>query len=226
MSDWDNAVDEFVGFWGRLGDYTIHPDDRAVMQGRKGFETRLVPLPFLGPLCHARSYVLFLNPGLDDREVGYERDRADFTAYLQENLKGEKGYPYLQPQFAGHPGEAWARMTFGADVADLISDMVCIIQLVPYHSESGDVARSVAKRLPSTAAAHKFVHTALLPRVRESHTSLVVARGIDVWKITDEIDDRLVVYRNSECRRAYQTKNSRGGKLLRRRLSEMRFLVS
>lgn len=212
---WSRSVDDLIAFWSRLGDAHVHPDD-AQWVTAAGFAVDLHPVPWAGSLGGAKTYFLFLNPGLSaDDQV--EEARPAFKAALRTNLAGDRPYLYLQEKHATHPGHRWARQTFGPDITEAAAAHICMLQLVPYHSEKGAVASKVAPTLPSSLAIRRFVHEAVLPRVRAGKAGLVVARSARLWGVTEE-EPSVVVYGGAEPRRAFQTRGSRGGKLLRHML--------
>ncbi|MET7245161.1 hypothetical protein ABZT49_17550 [Methylobacterium sp. EM32] len=212
---WSAAVDDAVAFWSRLGDANVHPDDVGHVPA-EGFALDLHPVPWAGNLCAAKAYFLFLNPGLSPDDP-VEEARPAFKAALRANLLGDRPYPYLLKEHATHPGFRWARQTFGPDIVEAHAHHICMLQLVPYHSQKGVVAIRAAPKLPSSLMIRGFVRDALLPRVRAGSASLVVARSARLWDVFTE-ETRVVVYGGAEPRRAFQTAGSRGGKLLREAL--------
>jgi hypothetical protein len=132
-------------------------------------------------------------------------------------LRGSGPYLYLLSRFADHPGSIWARRLFGPDIVEADAESICVIQLVPYHACSGKPASAVAPRLPSSRYAVRFLHGWLLPRARAGKIGLVVARATAEWGIDDrDEEESVVVYRGSERRGALQTRNTRGGQLIRK----------
>lgn len=210
-------ADDLIAYWSLLGTASVHPDDRAHIDGGQ-FATTLAPVPWAGPLKTAKAYLLFLNPGLSTADESYETDNAAFSRTLDANLRqGTQPYFYLREDFSDHSGHAWARATFGPDIGENRADRFCVVQLVPYHSKEGAIARRIAPRLPSSNAVRRFVGDWLVPRARAGEIGLIVARSARLWKIDAAAEtDTLIVYRGWECRRALQTANTRGGRLLRK----------
>jgi hypothetical protein len=170
-------------------------------------------------LKEARTYFLFLNPGLAPNDLAYERENLEFANILRENLGGSGRYFYLLETFSDHPGYHWASRIFGADIRERHTDCFCVLQLVPYHSTAGNPARAVAHRLDSTRAIKAFARNSLIPRARKGEIGVVVARSSKLWGVDDEMEgDDLIIYRGGECRGAFQTQRTRGGQLMRRRL--------
>ena len=209
------TADDLIAYWSQMKIGTVHPDDNRYISAEK-FATRLCPIPWAGPLKDAKVYLLFLNPGLSPEDFAYESANTDFSAVLRANIsEGSQPYFYLLDRFSDHPGHRWARTTFGSDIQEGQAKHLCIVQLVPYHSEDGACARSIASGLPSSTAARQFVRDTLVPQARAGQIGLVVARSSKLWQIEGE-DDCLVIYRGAECRRAFQTVGTRGGQLLRK----------
>jgi hypothetical protein len=180
------------------------------------FATQLYPVPWAGPIKSASVYFLFLNPGLSSDDFAYEKDNPDFSEILRANVRdGLQPYFYLLDKFSTHPGYKWASTTFGSDIRERHTGRFCVVQLVPYHSKDGAHARRIATALPSSMAIQQFVRDTLVPKARAGEIGLVVARSAQLWQIQRE-DDFLVIYRGGECRRAFQTIGTRGGKLLRK----------
>ncbi|WP_082478987.1 ADP-ribosylglycohydrolase family protein [Methylobacterium sp. Leaf102] len=214
---WQRSVNELVGFWSRLGDAHVHPDDLGhVGDGDGDFALDLHPVPWAGSLRDAKVHILFLNPGLSPDDA-VEEARPAFKAALRANLRGDRPYPYLLTEHATHPGFRWARRTFGPDIVEADAPDICVLQLVPYHSKEGAVATRAARGLPSSGMIRRFVRDGILPRVRAGAGALIVARSAKLWGVTTE-EPRVVVYAGAEPRRAFQTAGSRGGKLLREML--------
>ncbi len=211
------TTDELISFWSDLGSNNVHPSDDPTLLAQSGFETRLIPLPWNGPIRTARAFVAFLNPGLDDMDVPYEAENDDFRRTLRENLKGNSPYVYFDPAYLNHPGAKWARDTFGPDWPSSYADRICILQLVAYHSSGSAAPHGLYKKLQSTANMTNWIKGTLLKRVRSGEALLVIGRGASRFDLEDEPEtDNFIRYRNPEFRRAHMTKKTRGGDALRR----------
>lgn len=216
LSEGPVTADDIVDFWSSVEGPGVHPADGDTLPA-ESFATQLYPLPWIGRIRDAKAYVLLLNPGLSPEDERYETERSDFRNTLHRNLRGEADYVYLMPEFDDHPGHRWAYTTFGPDISERDRDRICVLQLVPYHSANGAAARRIAPTLPSSIAMQRFVRDTLLPRAMAGEVALVVARSQKLWGVTDaEETGAVVIYRGWECRRAFQTAESRGGKVIRR----------
>lgn len=195
----------------------VHADDKAHLR-RDQFQTQLYPVPWAGPILSADVFLLFLNPGYVSREDEYEK-QPELARLLRDNLKGDQPYFYLLEEFRNHPGYDWARRTFGEGIKEHLS-RICVLQLVAYHSTDGSAARKMATSLPSSKKMIKFVQNSLLASARSGKVGLVVARSSNLWGL-DLVNEgkNIVIYRGGECRRAYQTPASRGGKLIQQILT-------
>lgn len=217
------GADKLIGFWSELKrDEThsqrriIHPQDTKYLdQKPKDFETELVPIPWSGSLRTAKVFVLLLNPGLSPGDIPYEEEHPEFVNELWQNLQGSSPYIYLRKLFRNHPGGGWARSHFGDDITEEDGSKFCVLQLVPYHSPSGNVATKAAKKLPSSQAMKSFVDTL----VRDCRP-LIVVRGARAFGLHDRADtDTLIVLKGGEPRFANLRKNSKAGRFLRKALT-------
>jgi hypothetical protein len=176
----------------------------------------LLPVPYLGDLQRANIFVLMLNPGFTDADY-VEEANPDVVAALQASLRQEfaaDGYPfwYLDPRFHRHPGHVyWRSRLNDVGAHKLLSHRVAVIQRFPYHSVKFGHS-SIAKNLPSSLAATRFVRSIILPRVKRQEALLIVARAATAFGFSacDEAAN-LIVYGHSESHGGWLTSNSRGG---------------
>src|SRR5205085_11945929 len=92
------TAEDLIAFWSKLEtENRIHPDDADHLG--EGFQLKLIPQPWVGPLRHAQVFMLFLNPGFDGGEIEYEQHRPDFREALRANLRGQEPYFFLDPRF-------------------------------------------------------------------------------------------------------------------------------
>ena len=209
------TTDEFIAFWAKLGDGIVHPDDDQALLERSGFEARLIPLPWNGPIKTAKAFVAFLNPGVHPEDISREKSNDQFRQRLRQNLKGESKYVYFEPDYSDHPGAAWAHRTFGANWSHGDRDRVCIIQLVAYHSQDCRAPYKAYKTLMSTLKMKLWIRHDLLPRVRSGNAVLVVGRGARGFEVESEPNTcNFVRYEGGKCRSASMRQNTRGGKAL------------
>jgi hypothetical protein len=214
------TTDDLLEFWRLTKGNTVHPADEPYLKSPRGLDLTLIPQPWAGPLATADIFVLHLNPGLDGAERDYEQANPAFRQALIGTLEGRSRYLFLDPRFAEHPGHGWALDTLGRDVTFDDTDRICMVQAVPYHSKTGADAYRVAHKLASTTIMRRWVTSTLLQRAIAGEVSVVIARAATLYGLANTLENpNLVIYRFPEVRRARVTSSTRGGVLLRRRLS-------
>ncbi len=214
------TTSDLLEFWRLAEGKTVHPSDEPYLASPKGLDLTLIPQPWAGPIATADIFVLHLNPGLDGPERQYEQTNPEFRQALWESLRGTSKYVFLDPRFSQHPGHRWAVETLGLDVSFDDTDRICMVQAVPYHSRTNADAYRVAKKLSSTSIVSRWASSTLLQRAIAGEVSLIVARAARLYGFANIPENsNLVIYRFPEVRRARVTDNTRGGRLLRQRLS-------
>ncbi len=207
-----------VAFWGELGAARVHPADSAFL-GRGKFETSLLPQPWVGPLKLADIFILQLNPGLDGAEIAFETSRADFREALSSNLSGTAENLFLDARFQGHPGAKWVRRILGANATPSAGSRVCMVELVPYHSVSGSVARAASAYLPSSAMIRSWVHRELVPRAMDGEILLIAPRSAALWGFDyGKTANGIIAYTRGQARSASLTPQTLGGVSISARL--------
>jgi hypothetical protein len=167
---------------------------------QKPLHTALFPQPFIGNPESARVILLMLNPGLGPMdyysELSDNRD-ASYIEALQKNLRGDiDDHPFffLNPLFRWHPGaEYWHRrlgwlidafVSRGLKPDEsrrLVSQNVCCIQSLPYHSSDFAGLRSLLKSLPSV----KLAHDAARELASDANRLTIVMRNVDFWNLPE-----------------------------------------
>ena len=208
-------ADELVAYWSKVRSGNIHPDDRELVDVRT-FSLDQIPVPWAGPLKNAKVFVLMLNPVFTKNDKEYELANSDLRKALRSNFSGLLPCFSFQQLFSDYHGHAWARATYGSDIIERYADSICQINLVAYHSATGDPAKKISANLPTSIAVQSFVHKTLIPGALAGDIGLVVARSSRCWGIstTDE-SENIVVYQGWENRRALLTEKTRGGQLIR-----------
>jgi hypothetical protein len=137
----------------------------------------------------------------------------------------------LDPRFSWHGGFGWwhgklARVieqlalswqTAFADARARLGRQLASIELVAYHSEGFSNAGGLAKKLPSAKLAVEFVNEVVLPKVRDGHAIVIVARKAKVWGLKQK--PGVIVYDRGEARSAHLGPNSRGGQAILQHLA-------
>jgi hypothetical protein len=201
----------------------------------KKFHVGLLPRPYTGNLRTARVFILMLNAGLHPGDYFGEEHFPEFRRAVRRNLiqelKGEQ-FPMflLNPQFAWHPGfQYWSRKFHDLleaymhqhgksffEALQFLSQQICVLQLVPYHSRSFRLPTSKYLRLPSTLAIKQFVQTILSKEAHSGRVLLVVARKPREWNVRE--GKNVVHYRGAATRAAHLSMRSSGGKAIARYL--------
>lgn len=199
------------------------PGDRRLHLG-------LLPMPFVGDLRRATTYLLLLNPGLSPTDYYGEYEVPAYRDALVRNLKQDHvasaPFLFLDPQFAWHSGFQWWHRKLAGVITHLsevwkvpfaearrrVASKTAAIEMVPYHSSAfKDVGRWV-RDLPSARAARAFVHETVLPRVRAGQATVIVTRQAKQWGIAEE--PGVVVYSGADAQGAHLTPQSRGGRAI------------
>lgn len=209
-------ANELIEYWSKIKSTNIHPDDRGLIDPN-AFCLDQIPVPWAGPLKNAKVFTLLLNPVYTDNDKQYELANSALRKALRANFSGLVPCFSFQKTFGDYHGHHWARDTYGNDIVDSHANSICQVNLVAYHSATGDVAKKLSSRLPTSLFVQRFVRESLVPRARAGEIGLVVARSSRNWGIgIAEASHNIVVYAGWENRRARQTKNTRGGQLIRR----------
>lgn len=163
--------------------------------------TGLVPLPFVGDVRNAKVVFLLLNPGLSATDYYAEYQVPGFRHCLLANLRqdfSDTEYPFfpLDPEFAWHSGNAfWQRklkhvqlklsVATGrkpADVRKFLSQKICAIEMLPYHSVSMGIPVEKLKKFPSSKLACAAV-SGLVEQARSGDRMLVAMRQVNSWGV-------------------------------------------
>lgn len=196
----------------------------------------LLPIPYVGNLQRASVFILTLNPGLSPIDYYCQQHNKPFTEALIRNLCQENAddpYPFifLNPRFSWHSGfDYWhGRLR---DIAQMVArkknkdhrsglqylaQKVCVLELVPYHSRSFGLSRSILDSLESVRLMVDYVREVVVPRAQSGEVAVVVTRKAHYWGLTED-GQNVVIYQRSETRGAHLSLNSRGGELIARHL--------
>jgi hypothetical protein len=150
---------------------------------------------------------------------------------LDQDLDGES-YPMflLNPQFAWHPGfKYWTQKFQGhleaymnngrksyREALAFLSQRVCVLQLVAYHSRMFRFSRRKRQKLPSAQAMRRFVQEELTGEARKGAVLLVVTRKANEWNLPR--GKHIVQYHGAATRAAHLSLKTAGGKAIARHL--------
>ncbi len=176
-------------FWSRLPEgETVHPDDRAVLEGGPhGFHFDLPPAAVLGPLRTAPVILCYGNPGHEQHNAELVREPSR-NAQLARQIEGVDPYPVWMPGWGEALAARCRQMGLGARGArehrgNLQCRAVCLG--APRCGRDCDRAR-----LPSAAVARAYLHEVLVPRARKEEIFLVVVRSHVLWGAVELEDSR------------------------------------
>jgi hypothetical protein len=190
----------------------------------------LVPRPFNGRIDSAPIVLLCLNPGLSPVDY-FAEYRWGLRELLMANLRGRPVMPWFDPDYSWHPGFRYWQTRFGRTV-DVLADRfqrsrletlhflqkkIAILQLVPYHSASFGLPRSLWEKLHSVQLARSFVADHLIPRARAGEALVVCLRASKKWGVQKKRG--VIVYDTpGAVRGAYLHPGTEGGEAIRKRL--------
>lgn len=170
---------DIFAFWeGVPGDARTHPDDKAVLdRAEHGFDTRCLPASYAGPLRTARVVLLYLSPGLAQRDI----DEADDAAAHARYLRRREGYAPLDGPDDHREGWQWwsARTRRFGNWHDL-RDKVAFLNISPYHSATFKDYHMLAA-LPSCRASLSWAQSVLFPQANDGERVVVCLRSAQWW---------------------------------------------
>jgi hypothetical protein len=176
-------------FWSRLAEgATVHPDDRAVLEGGPhGFHFDLPPTPVLGSLRTAPVVLCYGNSVHQELDAAEARNHSH-RARLAWQVDGVDPYPTWMPSWSDLLAARCRQMALGLDE---LARAVAILNVVPYASERlGVNETAIARHLASSAVARRYLHEVLVPRARSEEIFLVVVRSHVLWGAVGLEDSR------------------------------------
>jgi hypothetical protein len=190
----------------------------------------LLPRPYSGRLATAKIFLLMLNPGLQPLDYYAEEKRfvrRSIVRDIHQKLRGKYPFPSLNPKMSWLGGARYWRPRLRDHIVSLmrgkssyqdasseLSKLICVLQLVPYHSPSFGTPNRIVKKLKSTELMKQFVHHVVLPEAKRGKALVIVTRKAKNWGIRSA--KNVIVYKGSESRAGYLSKRSRGGKAIQK----------
>jgi len=159
----------------------------------------LFPQPFVGNIRQASVYLLFGNPGLSPQDYIDELDTPKYRAHCIANLAGQVGhfgplhqdalhtgaYKYWSSTFSRLIKETGEKLELSvAEARAWVLSQVATIEAGAYHSPKFPV--DVFDKLPSTKAAHDFVHGYVMGRLGRGECVVFVWRQARLWKLDEQ----------------------------------------
>lgn len=197
------------------------------------FHFGLLPIPFSGNLENASVYILLLNPGFSPVDYYSESNIKEFrdsrlSTLHQRNQNSDYPFHALNPKFSWHSGANYWNKRFHdlilriadfkevgyQDAAKYLSNNIASLELVPYHSgKFPKISRKMINQFKSVQLIKDYVHDVLVPKAHSGDCLIIVTRGNKYWNLKKK-KGNIVIYADSECRRANLNLQSRGGKAI------------
>jgi len=188
----------------------------------------LLPEPFSGDLFNAKIYILFLNPGYTNSNYFEESDiNNDFKNNIIKTIRQEfdkdEEYPlfWLNPNYLWTAGGQWVEKKFKPllqylvneksyeyiEALKLISKKVCILELVPYHSQSFGLTKKELE-IESVEIMRNFVKNTLVEKAKKDEICIIQTRSINEWNLKLPKHENIIIYDKGQRRSASLSKTS------------------
>ena len=176
---------DIFDFWKDVpADAKMHPADALVFTRLKteadcghGFNLNCLPAPFAGPLRTAPVVLLYLSPGLEERDI----QEADCPEAQQRQATQRQGRTPL-PGKEEYPSawKWWASRTQRFGDLNHYRDKIAFLNIGAYHSvDFQDYAMLSA--LPSCRASIDWAQTVLFPQGESGQRVIVCLRSASLW---------------------------------------------
>jgi hypothetical protein len=197
-------MDDIFSFWSGLSEEEarIHPRDKNVLSRvNNPFEHSCFAEPFRGRLKTAPVVLLFLSPGLHDRDLSISSQEHAYYSRQRE------GHCDLPTEHEHQTARIWATKIvkqFGVDY-ETARSKIAVLNISPYRSKEFDDWHLLAA-LPSARVTLGWAQTVLFPEAEEGKRIVVCLRSSAYWGLgpTPKFGKSL-----------YAPKCTRGGMMLR-----------
>ena len=193
-----SAIEKLIDHWRKLDlkvPLRIHPADQTLMDHVQGFDTGLVPYPYVGDIRAADVLVLMLNSNIGPTDAKQEAEPY-FADRLRGNLKQDLGdceHPMLSldPRLRGTGTYEYYNKRNGLtklvtelakrsgaterDARRELARRLAVVQLCPYRSTSGVPQALLGNALASVRLARMAITEALKSKL------VVVPRSARCW---------------------------------------------
>ncbi|MCP1998632.1 hypothetical protein [Nitrobacter winogradskyi] len=156
----------------------VHPEDRPFFDSNKHrLCLSCLPVPYYGPLKTAKIVLLYLNPGLTQRDIVAASDPTEQDFFWRQR----QGYEYLRDQEGRKEKSWWFLRTkyFGLET-EFIRKNLAVVQLCAYHSQSFK-DWSLLTKLPSCKVAFEWTQNFLIPQAKRGERIVVCLRSPKYW---------------------------------------------
>lgn len=171
-------VIDIFDFWSHVApDAHEHPDDRAVLDRvpKHGFNLKLLPGCFMGPLRTAPVVLLFLSPGQSDDD----EPTPALKIWHAENRAGNE--PLISAETHKSAHHWWTQRTkcFG-ESQEVISRNVAVLNIGAYHSKDF-TDHGLLAALPSSRVALDWAQSVLFPQAEAGERVVICLRAARYW---------------------------------------------
>jgi hypothetical protein len=172
-------MDDIFSFWSGLSDEEarIHPCDKNVLSRvNNPFEHSCFAEPFRGRLKTAPVGLLFLSPGLHDRDFSASSQQHEYYSRQRE------GHCDLPTEHEHQTARIWATKVvkqFEIDY-ETARPKIAVLNISPYRSKKFD-AWNLLAALPSSRVTLSWAQTVLFPEAEEGKRIVVCLRSSAYW---------------------------------------------
>jgi hypothetical protein len=178
------SMDDIFNFWDGLSgdDARIHPADRKVLTRVKhSFELGCFAEPFRGPLKTAPVVLLFLAPGLHERDLPHS---PEAPAFYDRQRAGRCDLPNEEEHKTARDWAIQVIKQFGVDYESARSKFA-FLNIAPYRSKYFHDWNMLAA-LPSARVALEWAQIVLFQEAEAGTRTVVCLRSRRYWGLTKE----------------------------------------
>jgi hypothetical protein len=173
-------MNDIFKFWGQIAPQErIHPADAPIfarLKGQHAFDLRCLPLNFSGPLRTARVVLLYLSPGLSERDARVAKSVTTQRFYVEQRT----GRAPL-PNDPDHLGHEWRkrRLAFLGPWQNALGK-IALMNIGAYHSKNF-TDHDVLATLPSSRIALDWAQNVLFPEAEAGKRVVICMRAAKYW---------------------------------------------
>lgn len=173
--------DSLIKYWSRLGPSDrIHPDDRVVWDRLAPTFSPCLPTPYYGRIADAPVVLLFLSPGLSDRDLPEAEDPDAQRRYMRIRAGQE---PLATAESWKDLWDWWTPRTRIFGPPEELRHRVAVLNVSAYKSKDFDDHAALAA-LPSCRATIEWAQRVLFPEAEAGRRVVVCLRASRWWGLT------------------------------------------
>ena len=188
-------------FWKDVGPAEfVHPADHSVLlSASHRFNLNCLPLPFYGPLRTAPIVMLYLAPGLSERDLA-DAKSSSRRDHLHRQRQGNQS-------LIGHNSQSWwvLRTKCFEVPLERLRSKFATLELCPYHSRSFHDWPLLAA-LPSCRTAISWAQDVLFPEARNGERVVICMRAAKFWGLTPGHKNEGLLFAPRTTRHGYMMK--------------------